>query len=141
MAKTSTSFKNGWQGGPGRPKSQQNKDLEFLRKIMKDMRVARISLEDLQNAQQAAARLASTDFNYYKFIVDREDDFADDSLPVVTSLRDIPKAKNQAMKMLSKSEITFTKHKKIMEALKSSRDIDVEDSIDAAERIKKRTES
>lgn len=124
--------------GPGRPKSQDKQNREFLREIMKEARVKRVPVKELEKAQDAAVALAQNgDFNFYKFIVERDDDYLDTDLIEVQSLSDSIAAKNQVMKQLSQGEITLSKSKKIMDALKQSRDLDVEDAILAAENIKK----
>lgn len=124
--------------GPGRPKCKLKENKEIFFKIMKEARVKRIPVKELEKAQDAAVSLAqSGDFNFYKFIVEREDDYLDTDLIEVQSLSDSIAAKNQVMKQLSRGEITLSKSKKILDTLKQSRDLDVDDAVVAAENLKK----
>jgi hypothetical protein len=135
----STQFKKGHSSpGPGRPKCKLKENKETFFKIMNTAKVKRVPVKELEKAQDAAVALAqSGDFNFYKFIIEREDDYVDTELLEVQSLPDSIAAKNQVMKQLSRGEITLSKSKKIMDALKQSRDLDIDDAVLAAENIKK----
>lgn len=122
------------QPGPGRPKSIEKQWKEKIAKVMNDMRLERISAADLKELQALGVQMAKGgSFDHYKFIMEREEQYANVELPKIGKLENVPKIALKVGDEMLKNALTPKKAKEITEVLKNISELNLSAEVERLE--------